>query len=86
VERLADDEQCMGYESHHTYKGRALRSHLFSMNLTMAAVIVLPTVGAMTFQFATRHPISAIIILVVTRWDRKRIGGTRPYMLSPIHY
>jgi hypothetical protein len=59
-------------------------SHLSAMNIPMATVVA-TALGAVTFRFWVVSPILAIAVLIVTRWDRKWVGGTGSHMLTPTH-
>jgi hypothetical protein len=60
-------------------------SHLSAMNIPMATVIVATALGAVTFRFWVVSPILAIAVLIVTRWDRKRVRGIGSYVSTPTH-
>lgn len=55
------------------------------MNIPMATVIVATALGAVTFRFWVVSPILAIAVLIVTRWDRKRVRGIGSYVSTPTH-
>jgi hypothetical protein len=48
--------------------------------------MVTAALGTVTFRFAVERPTLAIAILIVRRWDGKRVGGAGSYVPStPTH-
>jgi len=55
---------------------RIPNSHPSVRSIPIATVMVTAALGTVTSLFGVERPILAIAILMVTRWDRKRVGGT----------
>ena len=51
----------------------------------MATVLVTATLGTVTFRLGVGPSILAIAILMVRRWDRKRVGGAGSHAPTCIH-
>lgn len=54
-------------------------------SISMATVTVMAALGTVTFGFGVAPPILVMAILIVTRWDRKRVGGAGSYIPTPTH-
>lgn len=54
-------------------------------SISMATVMVTATLGTVTFRFGVVGPTFAIAVLMVRRWDRKRVGRAGSYVPAPTH-
>jgi hypothetical protein len=60
-------------------------SHLSTMNIPTATVVVAVALGAVTLRFAVAPPVPTIAVLLVTRGNRKRVWGAGSYVFTPTH-
>jgi hypothetical protein len=59
--------------------------YLSVRSISMATVMVTAALGTVTFRCGVERPILAIAVLMVRRWDRKRVGGAGSYVPTPTH-
>ena len=54
-------------------------------SISIATVVVTAALGTVTFRLGIARTILAIAILMVRRWDRKRVGGAGSHVPTPTH-
>jgi hypothetical protein len=68
------------------FTGRIPNSYLSVRSISMATVVVTAALGTVTFRLGVGRPILAIAILMVRRWDGKRVGGAGSHVPTPTHH